>query len=211
MKRMTWMVAALATMATLSLAGQARAQATGTRVAVVNIGVVFTKYEKAANFKKEMEDILKPYKEQAEKIKKSMLDYENAIKNPMVNEKDKEQYMNYMLTLKRQLEDLDRDARKKIGKRQEDHLVQLYKEVSEQIGRIANSNGIHLVLGFGEPPNEDLMSFMNINRKLTGMDMGSTVPLFFHSSLDISDHVVTALNQAYRATAGTPTGQTKNP
>jgi len=205
------MVAALATMATLSLAGQARAQATGTRVAVVNIGVVFTKYEKAANFKKEMEDILKPYKEQAEKIKKSMLDYENAIKNPMVNEKDKEQYMNYMLTLKRQLEDLDRDARKKIGKRQEDHLVQLYKEVSEQIGRIANSNGIHLVLGFGEPPNEDLMSFMNINRKLTGMDMGSTVPLFFHSSLDISDHVVTALNQAYRATAGTPTGQTKNP
>ncbi len=211
MKRMTWMVAALATMATLSLAGQARAQATGTRVAVVNIGVVFTKYEKAANFKKEMEDILKPYKEQAEKIKKSMLDYENAVKNPMVNEKDKEQYMNYMLTLKRQLEDLDRDARKKIGKRQEDHLVQLYKEVSEQIGRIANSNGIHLVLGFGEPPNEDLMSFMNINRKLTGMDMGSTVPLFFHSSLDISDHVVTALNQAYRATAGTPTGQTKNP
>jgi len=205
------MVAALATMATLSLAGQARAQATGTRVAVVNIGVVFTKYEKAANFKKEMEDILKPYKEQAEKIKKSMLDYENAVKNPMVNEKDKEQYMNYMLTLKRQLEDLDRDARKKIGKRQEDHLVQLYKEVSEQIGRIANSNGIHLVLGFGEPPNEDLMSFMNINRKLTGMDMGSTVPLFFHSSLDISDHVVTALNQAYRATAGTPTGQTKNP
>src|SRR5437899_1376357 len=208
---MTWMVAALATVATLCLAGQARAQGTGTRVAVVNIGVVFTKYDKAKTFKEEMERELKPFKDEAEKIKKQVLDYQSAINNPKVPEKDKEQYAAYLRTLKRQLEDLDLEARKKIGKRQEEHLVQLYREVSNQIQTVASSNGIHLVLGFGEPPNEDLMSFMNINRKLTGMDMGSTVPLFFHSSLDISDHVVTALNQAYRATAGTPTGQTKNP
>jgi Skp family chaperone for outer membrane proteins len=206
-KRMTWMVAAL--VATLCLAGQARAQGTGTRVAVVNIGVVFTKYEKAKTFKEEMERELKPFKDEAEKIKKQVLDYQNAINNPKVPEKDKEQYAAYLRTLKRQLEDLDLEARKKIGKRQEEHLVQLYKEVSNQIQTVASSNGIHLVLGFGEPPNEDLMSFMNINRKLTGMDMGSTVPLYFHASLDISEHVVAALNQAYRATSATPTGGQK--
>ena len=207
MKRMTWMVAAL--VGTLCLAGQARAQGTGTRVAVVNIGVVFTKYEKAKVFKEEMERELKPFKDEAEKIKKSVLDYQTAINNPKVPEKDKEQYAAYLRTLKRQLEDLDLEARKKIGKRQEEHLVQLYKEVSAQIQTVASSNGIHLVLGFGEPPNEDLMSFMNINRKLTGMDMGSTVPLYFHASLDISEHVVAALNQAYRATSATPTGGQK--
>src|SRR5438105_10820583 len=147
---MTWMVAALATVATLCLAGQARAQGTGTRVAVVNIGVVFTKYEKAKNFKIEREATLKSFKDEAEKIKKSMLDYQNAINNPKVPEKDKEQYAAYLRTLKRQLEDLDMEARKKIGKRQEDHLVQLYTEVSKQIEAIAASNGIHLVLGFGE-------------------------------------------------------------
>ena len=207
MKRMTWMVAAL--VGTLCLAGQARAQGTGTRVAVVNIGVVFTKYEKAKNFKEEMERDLKPFKDEAEKIKKNVLDYQNAINNPKVPEKDKEQYAAYLRTLKRQLEDLDLEARKKIGKRQEEHLVQLYKEVSAQIQTVASSNGIHLVLGFGEPPNEDLLSFMNINRKLTGMDMGSTVPLYFNPALDISEHVVAALNQAYRGTSATPTGGQK--
>jgi Skp family chaperone for outer membrane proteins len=208
-KRMTWMVAALAAVATLCLAGQARAQGTGTRVAVVNIGTVFSKYEKATAFKKEMEDVLKPFKDQAEKIKKNMLDYETAAKNPAVPEKDREQYVSYLRTLKRQLEDLDLEARKKIGKRQEDHLVQLYREVSGQIQAVASSNGFHLVLGYGEPPNEDLMSFMNINRKLTGMDMGSTVPLFINPNLDISEQVVTSLNQAYRSTGATPTGQNK--
>lgn len=209
MKRMTWMVAALATVTTLCLAGQARAQGTGTRVAVVNYGVVFTKYEKAKNFKEEMERELKPFKEEAEKIKKSVLEYQTAYNNPKVPEKDKEQYAAYLRTLKRQLEDLDIAARTKIGKRQEEHLVQLYREVSNQIQTIASSNGIHLVLGFGEPPNEDLMSPKNIDRKLTGMDMGYLVPLYFHASLDISEHVVAALNQAYRATSATPTGGQK--
>jgi hypothetical protein len=45
------------------------------------------------------------------------------------------------------------------------------------------------------------MTFANINRKLTGMDMGGTVPLYFHSTLDISDVVVQSLN---RNVPGTP-------
>jgi Skp family chaperone for outer membrane proteins len=209
-KRMTWLVAALATAALLSLTGQVRAQATGTRVAVVNIGVVFTKYEKAKNFKTEMEGTLKPFKEQAEKIKKDILAFQNAINDPKYPEKDKEQYAQAIRGLKRQLEDLDLEARKKIGKRQEDHLIQLYREVAQHIQAVASANGIHLVLGFGEPPDVDLMTFPNINRKLTGMDMGAMVPLYYHSTLDISEVVVTSLNRNYTGgTSATPTGLQK--
>ncbi len=208
--RTTWMVAALTAVGMLGLAGQVRAQNTGTRVAVVNIGTVFTKYEKAKNFKVEMEATLKPFKDRAEKIKKDVLAYQQGITDPKTEPKLKEQYEQAIRVLKRQLEDLDLEARKAIGGKQETHLIQLYKEVTTHIQAVASANGIQLVLGFGEPPDQDLMTFANINRKLTGMDMGGTVPLYFHSTLDISELVVTSLNRSYGGGAtATPTGLQK--
>src|SRR5262245_17974722 len=206
---MTWMVAALATAWTLGVASQAQAQAAGTKVAVVNIDTVFNKYQKAIDFKKMMEDTLKPYKDQAEKIKKDVLAYQGGINNPQTDIKLKEQYQQAIVKLKRQLEDLDGEARKIIGKKQEDHLIQLYKEVATHIQAVASSNGFHLVLGFGEPPDADLFTFVNINRKLTAMDMGALVPLYHHASLDISELVAASLNRSYGGTTATPTGQQK--
>lgn len=204
MKRMTWMVAALAL---TCLTGQVRAQSTGTRVAVVNIGTVFTKYEKAKNFKEEMEKTLKPFKDQAEKVKKDILAYQAGINDPKRNDKEKEQYAQAIRVLKRQLEDLDLEARKSIGQKQETHLIQLFKEVSQHIQAVSSANGIHLVMGFGEPPDADLFTFANINRKLSGMDMGGSVPLYYNSALDISEIVVASLNRSYGgAVSATPTG-----
>jgi Skp family chaperone for outer membrane proteins len=203
---MTWIVASLATVATLSLAGQARAQTTGTRVGVVNIGVVFTKYQKAVDFKKEMEATLKPFKDEADKIKKDILAYQAGVSDPKVEVKLKEQYQQAILQLKRKLEDLDLAARKAIGTKQETHLIQLYKEVAAHIQAVANTNGFHLVLGFGEPPDADLYSIGNVNRKLTAMDMGSIIPLYYHGGVDISETVVASLNRSYSPVPVTPTG-----
>src|SRR5262245_32331757 len=109
---MTWMVAALATAWTLGVASQAQAQAAGTKVAVVNIDTVFNKYQKAIDFKKMMEDTLKPYKDQAEKIKKDVLAYQGGINNPQTDIKLKEQYQQAIVKLKRQLEDLRSEERR---------------------------------------------------------------------------------------------------
>jgi len=206
-KRMIWYVATFAAL-TLGLASQARAQGTSTRIAVVNIGTVFTKYEKAKNFKAEMEATLKPFKDKTEKIKKNILAYQNAINNTK-EPKEREQYEGAIRQLKRQLEDLDLNARKSIGAKQEQHLIQLYKEVASHIQAVAQANGIHAVLGFGEPPDGDLYSYMNVNRKLSAMDMGSVVPLFYHPSLDISDTVVTSLNRSYTSTGVQPVSNQK--
>src|SRR5262245_2886046 len=206
---MTWMVAALATALTLGLAGQVHAQTPGTKIAVVNIGTVFNKYQKAQDFKKMMENLLQPYKDRAEKIKKDVMAYQQGIANPQTDIKLKEQYQQAIVTLRRQLEDLDGEAKKVIGKKQEEHLIQLYKEVSTHIQAVASSQGYLLVLGFGEPPDADLFTFVNINRKLTAMDMGALVPLHFHPSLDISEQVAASLNRSYGGTTATPTSQQK--
>jgi Skp family chaperone for outer membrane proteins len=206
----TWLVAVLATVVALSSTQAARAQ-TSTRVAVVNIGVVFTKYDKAKLFKTEMEQLLKPFKDEAEKIKKDILAYKNA-RDSAKDPKQRDDYDNAMRVLSRRLEDLDIEARKRVGKRQEEHLVQLYKEVTDHIQAVAQANGVHLVLGYGDPPSADLMTFGNVNRKLSNMDMGGLTPLFFHGSLDISETVVTSLNRAFAGGGGaavTPTGLNK--
>jgi Skp family chaperone for outer membrane proteins len=204
--RTIWCAAVLATLATFGLAEKARAQ---TRVAVVNIGAVLTKYEKAKTIKAEMEQTLKPFKEEAEKIKKNLIAYGEASQKT-TDAKLREQYDQAQRVLKRQLEDLDLEARKKLSTRQEQNLIQLYTEVTKHIEAVANANGIHLVLGFGEPPDANLLTYMNINRKLSAMDMGSTVPLFYHQSLDISETVISSLNRAFTGgTAVTPVSNQK--
>ena len=181
------------------------AAATGpTRVAVVNIGMVFSKYEKAKNFKNELEGAIKPFKDQAEKHRKDILAFDEAIKTGKYAQGyKKEDYDRGILDRKRKLEDLDREVRALVGKKQEDQLVQLWREVNEKIQAYALSNGFHVVMGYGDPMTaEELASFPNINRKMQGMDVGAAVPLFVAPGLDVSNDVVRALNDAYQRTGG---------
>src|SRR5947209_1719292 len=63
--------------------GKVSAQAVpATKVGVVNVGLLFTQYYKAQILKKELDDELKPLKEQAEKIKKAMIEHDVWLKNP---------------------------------------------------------------------------------------------------------------------------------
>ena len=100
--------------------------------------------------------------------------------------------------------------RKLIGKRQEDNLMTLWNEVNMGIKSVAEAYGFQIVLGYGDPMEaKDLALFPNVNRKMQAMDMGSTVPLYIHGSVDLSDAVTVTLNNwVKRATPnvqGTPT------
>jgi hypothetical protein len=57
-----------------------------------------------------------------------------------------------------------------------------------------------------------LDQFPNVNRKMQAMDVGSTVPLYVHGSVDLSQAVVDTLNAwltQKSAAPVTPTGGTK--
>lgn len=179
------------------------AAGTGTRVAVVNVGQVFSKYEKAKTFKSELEETLKPYKTEAEKLRKGVLYYQEQLEKKNFKDYTKEQFEQGILDHKRKLEDLDRNVRSVIGKKQEDQLVQLWKEVNTHIQAFAQANGIHLVMGYGDPLTpEEMTAFPNINRKMQGMDLGSVTPLFVGQGLDISGDVVRSLNDHYQRNGG---------
>jgi Skp family chaperone for outer membrane proteins len=212
-KRTIVLVAGLAALTAAYFGSHLLAQTPGqsapavTKVGVVNIGSVFMKYEKAKIFKAETEQILKPFRDEGEKLKKYILDWQSALQNPksQLTEEQRKQGERTIIDCKRRLEDLDREARTKVGKRNEEQIVQLYKEINEAVKGTAAAQGFHLIFGYGEPMDGDLLSFMNISRKMQAMDMGSIIPMHITGGLDISDSVVSNLNRGYQPASANKT------
>jgi Skp family chaperone for outer membrane proteins len=170
-----------------------------TRFAVVNIGLVFNNYEKAQVFKKELESTLQPYKVKAKTLQDRIADWEAQIsRNPPAPKT--EELRVKVRDAKRQLEDMSSEITRLIGKKQEDNLVQLWKEVQAGIHSYATQNGIEVVFGYGDPIEKELLGlFPSVNRKMQAMDLGSTVPLFVTPRAEIGDAVADLLNKQYRS------------
>jgi Skp family chaperone for outer membrane proteins len=182
---------------------QAQPSAGGTKVAVVNIALVFSKYQKAQFLTSETEQVLAPYKKKGEEILAEIKKYLKPIQDGQVKDPNlKAQYEQYLVKLKRDMEDLDMQAKKLIGKKREEQIVMLFKEMTDAINAFAQANGYQLVLGYGQQIDGDLYSFGNINRLMQGMDLGSTTPLYMNLGVDISQAVVDTLNNHYRAAGG---------
>lgn len=180
-----------------------------TRVAIVNIGQVFAKYDKAQKYKSEMDELLKPYRVQAEKLKAGFEAWQTALKNATKAE-EKAKCQEGLLAHQRAMEDLDRTMKEKVGKKQTEQIVTLYRDVSDAVTGYAKANGIHLVLAYGEQLEGDRFNFANIDRVFKGMDLGSAHPLFFGGGLDISMTIAETLNQRYRTVPGIPASLPKN-
>jgi Skp family chaperone for outer membrane proteins len=194
--------AAVLTAVTLALAAGSVRTATAqslpaTKVGVVNIGYVFTNYVKATAMKKELDEDLKPLKEQAEKLKNAMMEHKKWLEAPGNAKQNPQQAEVSQKALRdgaRALEDLDLKARTLVGKKQETQLVQLYREIQAAVQSYAQQNGYHMILGYGDPPQLDPYTFANVNRRMTAMDMGTFVTMYVQNGLDISQEVLQRLN-----------------
>ncbi len=170
-------------------------QVQGTKVAVVNIGYVFNKYKRAADFKAELEETLKPFKAKATKLQDEMKGWAEALRKPGFDPKQKDQYESAIRKNQRELEDMEIQIKNLLGKKQEDNLITLWKEVNMGIDAVAKAYGFQIVLGYGDPMEKELLNqFPNINRKMQAMDLGSTVPLYVHGSVDLSTAIADTLN-----------------
>ena len=170
-----------------------------TRVAVVNVGYVFYKYEKAQAFKKNLEASIQPYKEQAAKLTGLMKRNTDAIRNRDFSRFTEDDLNRGIKKAQRELEDLEAEIKGKLGKLQEDNLLQLWKEMQEAIKTYAKRGQLDLVLAYGDPIDKSLLDqFPNVNRKMQAMDTGSVVPLFIAPNTDISAGVTEILNERYR-------------
>jgi Skp family chaperone for outer membrane proteins len=172
------------------------------RWAIVNVGMVLTKYEKAKAAKAQLEKQMEPSAAEAMKLKKEILEWTEFMKSPKFDPKNKEQYELGIKGNQRKLEDLQYEVKKAITKIQEDNIISLLKEVNGAIEAYAKANNIQIVLGFGEQIDGDLYTFPNITRKMQGMDQGGLNPLYFDRSLEISQPVADMLNAAYQRAGG---------
>lgn len=202
MKRFKLLGTGLALVLGLIFAGQARSQ---TKIAIVNVGEVFQKYNKAKTYKEELDKIVQPRKAEAEKLKNEMIAWKKALDANTIKKEDRPAYEKAILEHKRKLEDMERTIAPQVAKIQEGQIVTLYKDLQAAVEMVAKANAVSLVLAYGDV-TEDRFNIFNINRLMNGMDLGSTTPLYFDPSVNITGQVVETLNRHYATTGGPAAG-----
>jgi Skp family chaperone for outer membrane proteins len=170
------------------------------RVAVVNIGHVFNNYESAKASKKELTDSLEPVKTKAKRLTDELKQWSRMIEDGDYSAFTRNELQTMIQKNRLELGQIENKVRSQMGKKQEDNLVQLWKEVQAGIKTYATQHNIDLVIGYGEPLEKELLDvFPNVNRKMQAMDVGGLTPLFMMPGVDISEGVTALLNKQYRA------------
>jgi hypothetical protein len=102
------------------------------------------------------------------------------------------------------VEDISNEAKAFIGKKRDEQIVQLYKEVQDVAQRYAMSQGIDLVMSYTDATEQkDYYNPAFVARK---MQSPGCMPIYFAQGTDISAEVVTALNSAFAPAAAAPGG-----
>jgi Skp family chaperone for outer membrane proteins len=188
------------------LLAQAPGQAAGvtgpTRIATINLAVVLKGYKKFELFNKEMRTLAEPYEKKAKEAAEALKKCKDFLDEGKGTEQQREQTRQNGIAWKRILEDNNAAAAKVLVPRQNEKLVQLYREIQDATSKYAVSNGIRLVLQFEEPAGSDAEVYtpLNVARKMKASTMGAYVPLYQAPGMDISQAVLDLLNAPYVAT-----------
>jgi len=182
------------------LAPVAKTPAAGTtRVAVINLGYVLTKYERATALKEEMQADAKKMGDEAKKLQENVNLWQSALQKGEFKNGTKEDYEEKLIGARRRLEDLNRLAQTKFGKASQAHLLTLWNDVHEAVKDYCAQNNIDLVMAYGDPVQKDAAStFQSVTRKIQAVDNGGAMPFFMAPGVDISEAVTEFLNKRYR-------------
>ncbi len=181
------------------------------KVGYVNYGAIFKNYDKAADYKKEIEDIVKPLLPEATGIKIEMANLKRVVESATASPEEAVNARDGIGKHQRRLDELDKIALDMIGKLQEVHLVTLWADIKVAITKHAKSQDLDVVLANadGVPETDD---FPHVKRKINALDAGGTFPIYIRPGIDITSDVVAQLNKAYRKqkrAAASPSGSPK--
>ncbi len=192
----------------IGLTGGSRAVAAGrdeaATVALVDIAMVFTKHER---FKQRMEGLTK----KAQGIQKELVDKEQAIV------KQREQLKDLVLgspEFKRLEEEVAREisdhhVTKQIKQkeiREEDARIhyETYKEIEQEVARLAQQSGVTLVMRFESQEIDQ--------RNPQAVQLGVNRMVIYHGDeMDMTPYVIKAFNQQVATVPTKPTGTTNGP
>jgi Skp family chaperone for outer membrane proteins len=190
------------------------AAAPQTRIALLNLTQVIKGYNKYLNFQNDMKGLLKVYETKDTDLRTKLTGYQKDLQKPDLAPQQKEQIEKEMKRLQREIEDNGNDAKNVVGKRSDDEMLLLYKEVQDAAQRFAVARNYDLVLTYNDAPHEspEYYAPMTVARR---MQTAALLPLYAAHGMDISDEVKNALNTAYGpakpATPAAPAGTTGHP
>jgi Skp family chaperone for outer membrane proteins len=166
------------------------------KIAVVNMQLVIEKYEKFVNYKKELEEFVKSFQNRETVIKGNAQKANEKLKNPAASRDAVEQELE---GYKRQLEDLGKEFKKELAKKQQAELVLLYHEIEDMIKRVAQYSGFEMVLQYNELIDpKDPYNAALISQKV---HPGVCMPIYANPNLDITNTVIYNLNLPFKKTA----------
>ena len=167
-----------------------------TRIALLNLTQVIKGYNKYINFQSEMKGLLKVYEDKHTKLRATIEGYQKDIQKPETSPQQKEQMTKEVTKLQREVEDNNNDAKTALGKRSDDEMLLLYKEVQDAASRFAMARNYDLVLTYNDAASNSPEFFapMNVARR---MQTAALLPLYSAHGMDISEEVKNALNAAY--------------
>ncbi len=173
-----------------------------TRVAMLNLRWVIKNYTKYQAF---MEEIKKAEEGYNQQLKAKQAQIEAKAKGiEMKSGPERERIEQDIRDIQRQAEDIKLRARKELTQKSNDEMVKVYKEVRDAAYRHAQSQGYDLVLHFEGPADKSEVDSPVL--VMRNMQAGACVPLYWNPSLDISGHVLNALNSAIPARGGSTGG-----
>jgi len=171
-----------------------------TRVAVVNIGRVFSYFDHRNrwNALSLMSQVHKRHDE-INQITTNIALWQTTLNNSDFRD-DAKWHLHLCITrAKKRSAELDAEIKCLLEKYQEESLTRHWTEIQGAVKAYAEQHGIHIVLSYGEPLEIELLNALpNINRKNQAIDTGASVPLLFRNSEDITDGVMNMMRKRRR-------------
>jgi Skp family chaperone for outer membrane proteins len=178
------------------------------KIGMINLAAVLKGYNKFKVYNDEIEKIRLDYQKKEDDLKKLIKQWTDFGNSEKATQADREKAEETIKTCQRRIEDNLGEYKKVRGKKSDDQMVQMYREIEEAVKIFAGPNGFHMILHYSEPLTEvDKYSATNIQRKLVGPgSSGGVCPMYFVGSMDVSEDVVRTLNSRFPASAATPVG-----
>lgn len=171
-----------------------------TRIGLVNLTYVIKNYDKYKQFQEEVKEIAEPFQKRDQKLHaqfdklKEKLQQSKADSSLVPAQAD--DLEEKLTMLKRDLEDNQAKAKKKLGKRSDDKMKIIFMDVTEMAQRCAQEHDLDLVMHYNDAVTEaDYLSTKNIARKL---NTGALMPLYWKPHMDLSMEVKNLLNRKKR-------------
>jgi outer membrane protein len=164
-----------------------------TKIGLVNLAHVVKNYKKYKTMQEEMKAEVEPFQQRDKEFNTQIEELTRQLKDPKTPADKIVELDAKLKKLIHEREENSNAARKVLGKKNEEQMVLIYKEVREAAQKYARANDLELMLHYndslGDDPDHD--SPMNVARKVQS---GACMPLYAAPGIDVSKEILAMLN-----------------